>query len=90
MKGYHYFLCGEVSQINKHAGTVFVLFILYKSLRTEGGCPKSFVKILSATSLKNSPQTIHRFFPSPTFISCVLSLTHCLSAFAVEESLETG
>lgn len=32
MKGYHYFLCGEVSQINKHAGTVLVVFILHKSL----------------------------------------------------------
>lgn len=67
MKGYHYFLCGEVLQINKHAGMVFVLFILYKPLRTEGGCPKSFVKILLATLLKNSSQTIHHFSPSPTF-----------------------
>lgn len=67
MKGYHYFLCGEVSQINKHAGTVFVLFILYKFLRTEGGCPKGFVKFLSATLLKNSPQTIHHFSPISYF-----------------------
>jgi len=74
MKGYHYFLCGEVSQINKHAVTVFVLFILYKSLRTEASCLKSFVEILSATILKNSPQIIHHFFPiSYFYLLCFVS-----------------
>lgn len=74
MKGYYYFFCGEVSQINKHAGTVFVLFILYKSLRTEGGCRKSFVKIVSAALLENSPQIMHHFFPISYFhLMCFVS-----------------
>lgn len=71
MKGYNYSLCGEVSQINKYKGTVFVLSILYKSLRTEGGCLNSFVKILPATLLTNSPQTIH--YISCFYLMCFVS-----------------
>lgn len=62
MKGCHYLLCGEVSQINKYTGIVFVVVILGKSLRTKSDSPKSSIKILSASLLNNSPQIIHLYF----------------------------
>lgn len=95
IKGFHYFLCEEVSKINKNVGTVFVLFILHKSLRTEGGCPKSFAKILSVTLQRNYPKKKPQLFSRLLLLFNVFCLYlfgkswDSLSAFAVGETLKT-
>lgn len=94
IKGCHYLLCGEVSQINKYTGIVFVVVILGKSPRTKSDSPKSSIRILSSSLLNNSTNYSPFFFFSPSHLlflfNVFFTLTLEILEIATQEGLEMG